>query len=278
MSNNTETLHVTFLMSGAGELREAFRRVGRSDRVAAFCEFLQCGPIDPPTPEDRLRWLVDELGFERKDWDWLPGDVARFWRLISDSAAHCVVWTSSRSAGEHSAFLSWLECMGDQPYDVIDLANVDVTWRRSGRGPALSLGLLSADQIAGDALWDGARPLSSEERRGHGDSWRKLRAENAPLRIIGCDGLCSAPMTYLDERLLSLASHDWQPAVRLIGFGIAEDGDYFQQPDFILASRLHALIGAGKLECRLPPGGLGTFYGLTPLLRYAEVRLARIQS
>ncbi|MCL2716928.1 MAG: DUF3658 domain-containing protein [Alphaproteobacteria bacterium] len=172
--------------------------------------------------------------------------------------------------------------MGDQPYNVIDLANVDVTRRRidgrTQRRPALSLGLIDHDEISGDALWDYAGPLSSEQRRVHVGSWRQLRAENAPLRIIGPDGLRSAPIRYFDERLLSRASHDWQSAVRLIGMALGDERDYFQQPDFILASRLHTLIAAGKLECRFPAGGPGQFFGLTPLRHDAEVRLPRTPS
>ena len=281
MSKNTETLHVIFSNSSAPELREALRSVGRTDRIVGFREFLQCGPIDPPAPADRLRWLVDELGFARSDWDWLPGDVDRFWRLASESGPRRVVWTSSRSACEHSAFLSWVERMGDRPYDVIDLANIDVTWRgndgRTQRGLALSLGMLDSDVIAGEALWDHARSLTSEERQTHVGTWRKLRAENAPLRIIGPDGLRSAPITYFDKSLLSQASHDWQRVVRVIGLALVEgDGKYFQQPDWVLAARLHALIAAGELECRLPPEGPAYFYGLTPLRHHAEVRLPKI--
>ena len=227
--------------------------------------------------------MVAELGYLRKDWDWLPRNVNAFWRRASEPASRRIVWTSSRSANEHTAFLAWIERMDGQQYDVVDLADIEVTEStvdgRRRRHKALSLGMLGSDTIAAEALWDRARPLSPSEQAAHLDAWRRLRSEDAPLRIAGPEGLASAPISCFDAALMSHASDQWQRVVRLIGGVLADQGRYFQVGDHVLAARLVHLIAAGKLESCLPATGnaddLGHYFGLTTLPAGAEVRLPR---
>lgn len=283
MPESLQTMHVVISASGAGSLRQALRAAGRrKERIVAFPDHLSYGPIDPPDPESRLDWMVAALGHERTDWDWLPEHVNEFWRRASEPAARTVVWTSSRSADEHAAFLAWVERMDGQPYDVADLGDIEITKRykdgRQRRDKAVSLGLLPPEAIVEAALWDLARPLDAFERMAHLSTWRRLRTENAPLRIIGPDGLKSAPISAFDASLLSYASDQWQRAIRLIGSVMAfEFPDYFQVDDHILAARLVHLIATGELESRLPAGAAtderGYHFALTTLPRDTEVRL-----
>jgi len=227
--------------------------------------------------------MVAELGYLRKDWDWLPRNVNAFWRRASEPASRRIVWTSSRSANEHTAFLAWIERTDGQQYDVIDLADIEVTRSakdgRQRRDKALSLRMVGPDTIAAEALWDYARSLNPSEQNAHVDAWRRLRAENAPLRIAGAGGLASAPISYFDASLMSHASDQWQSVVRLIGGVLADQGPYLQVGDHVLAARLVHLIAAGKLESRPPATGsaddVGYHFSLTTLPRGAEVRLPR---
>jgi hypothetical protein len=277
------TLHIVLSVSAPGLLRQALKAADRRDKVVGFSDCLACGPIDPPAPAARLRWLVSELGYLREDWDWLPRNVNAFWRHASEPASRRIVWTSSRSANEHCAFLAWVERMDGQQYDVVDLADIEVTVRaddgRQWRDKALSLGMLGAESIAAEALWDRARPLNPSEQTAHLDVWHRLRAENAPLRIIGPDGLTSAPISAFDSSLLSHASDQWRRIARLIGGVLADEGPYFQAGDNVLAARLAHLIAIGKLESRPPEKGAAGdtgYFGSTTLPVGTEVRLPRL--
>jgi hypothetical protein len=102
----------------------------------------------------------------------------------------------------------------------------------------------------------------------HQGLWRRLRAENAPLRIVDAGGLRSAPITFFDQQLLSFAKTSWQKPARIIGETIMEwvgppTDPYFQAGDMILAVRLIALVEAGVLEGR----------GDLTDIRQSEVRL-----
>jgi hypothetical protein len=92
-------------------------------------------------------------------------------------------------------------------------------------------------------------------RERHHGLWRRLRVEDAPLRVIDADGLRSAPITFFDQQLLSFAKASWQKPARIIGEAIAEwvgspMEPYFQAGDGILAVRVFALVEAGVLEGR----------------------------
>ncbi len=55
-------LHIAFTESGSHRLREALRQVGRPDRVVALTDDLTIGPINPPNPTLRARWIRSEIG------------------------------------------------------------------------------------------------------------------------------------------------------------------------------------------------------------------------
>src|SRR5262249_26266458 len=175
-----------------------------------------------------------------------------------------VAWMSRRSAPEYCGFLEWLWRLGDLPCEVIDLTDMPV----GGRRRAFLLGLLEADEIASNRLWDRAVPLDVAGRERHRDLWHRLQAENAPLRVVDADGLHSAPITFFDQQLLSFAKVSWQKPARIIGEVLAEwvgspMEPYFQAGDGILADRVFALVEAGVLEGR----------GDLTDIRQSEVRL-----
>jgi hypothetical protein len=268
-------------ISAGGLLRQALRRAGRQEKVVTFPDLLAHGPINPPDPAARVEWLVSELRFARKDWDWLPEEVEAFWAQASDASGRRVVWTSSRSANEHAAFLHWVERAGEEPYEFLDLGDIEVERRmrdgRTVRDRARTLGMVRPDIIAAEALWDRAANLDPAERARLTDYWRVLQRENAPLRWMGTGGLRSAPLSILDGPLMSHTGREWTRTVRVIGHTLAEQfDDHFQVGDHILAARLATLVRAGEVECRVPvdaeeePG-----WGLADLPRNSEVRCAR---
>ena len=238
-----QTLHVVFSPSAAPELRKALKLAGRTDAVAACIESFSWGPIDPGDPPQRARWMDEVL--ETTPWD-LEATDRDFWRDALDSRHRLVAWTSTRVALERAGFLNWLWRLGDAPCEVIDLSKARV------RDYPAILGLLYAEDFLSLGLLDAAAPLSPADRARHHETWQRLRAENAPLRIIQDGELASAPLDVFDSKLLSHASSDWTPAARLVGEVLAEvfDDYLFQVGDIVLASRLWALVEAGQLEER----------------------------
>jgi hypothetical protein len=80
--------------------------------------------------------------------------------------------------------------------------------------------------------------------------WARLRAENAPLRVISSQGLVSAPITFFDPVLLSCATDKWQRVARIVGEALVKDMEdgLLQYGDLLLSARVQALVEAGGLE------------------------------
>jgi hypothetical protein len=278
---HSNTLHLVLSLSAPGLLRQALRQAGLRENVVGFTDCLAIGPINPPAPRRRARWLASTLhhGWSG-DWNWLPQSVYGFWREARQPGRRRIVWTSSRSANQHAAFLACVERFGDEPYEVIDLADVEVEIRfddgRRRREKALSLSMLGPETIVRENLWRLARPLSTAERAAALEQWRQLKAEDAPLRVLGPQGLRSASVDHFDATLLSHATSSWQPAPRIIGYTMADEMDdgYLQTGDPFLFSRLSALIQDGRLEARPRPlEGKGGKVEDLPFPLRTEVRL-----
>jgi hypothetical protein len=60
---NPPPLHIVFTMSGAGALRAAISESGGGDRVICLPDPLNFGPVNPPDPELRRKWVEEELGW-----------------------------------------------------------------------------------------------------------------------------------------------------------------------------------------------------------------------
>jgi len=250
------TLHVVFSRSAAGLLYQALKKGGRSDRILAFDDNLGFGPIDPPDPDVRLDWMVQELGVARKDWDWLPEDTRDFWSVALAANGRTVVWTTKRMVREYSAFLEWVRLLEERPYDVVDLTDTEIAWRRpdgaTTKARVTSLAHLNPDYVDILSLLDRAAPLSPSLRQQYQEMWQQLRSESAPLRILRADRLRSAPMTHLDNLVCAHTSDAWLSVMRVVGetMGNAWADDGIQVDDLVLCARVRALVDAGKLEAR----------------------------
>ncbi len=242
------TVHVVFNMSAAGSIRQAFSRVGRNERVLGFPDDLSFGPIDPPSARLRQAWSKNELGCDFED---VVQMADPFWAEATSPATLPVAWVSRRNAAEYSGFLEFVWRQGDAPFRVVDFAGLEYTGLGGGVLAAESLGLLSPDQIVEAQLWDQQRALRPDEIGAFREVWRRLRQENAPLRVVDETGLVSAPITRFDDAIVSCASSDWQKGARLVGTTMGEliDRPPSQCPsDLVLWARVRALGEAGVLE------------------------------
>ncbi len=125
--------------------------------------------------------------------------------------------------------------------------------------------MIHSETIIRNALWDLARPITPEERKSYQSLWQRLRAEDAPLRVLKEGELVSAPLSYFDPLLLSFTTSEWRRAMRLVGdaLGSLDYENCFGTFDIILSARIRSLVQAGQLEAR---GDLYELYS-------AEVRL-----
>jgi hypothetical protein len=284
-------LHIVFSEGAAWSLRGALRRLGRNDRIACLFDDLSYGPIDPPDPQARHQWVVDQLGFT--GWPETPegvtpfaetefGDVEledvpatsrTFWTRALTPGPRRIVWASRRSATEYAGLLEWIWRAGDLPCDIVDLTAATSSRHPPACGPpktrqAFHLASLWPDDIVADDWLGQAKALPPAARAHHRELWGRLRAENAAFRVIVDGELQSAPITAFDDLLLSKAKTRWRKIAMMVGLTICDQNDAGADhaPDMVLAARVKALITAGHLE----------FAGMDPFaISFAEVRLAK---
>jgi Protein of unknown function/Domain of unknown function (DUF1835) len=249
----TQTIaHFVFTPSGAGCLVQALRKAGRDDPVVASFDDLSFGPINPSDPSLRARWVENELG--NTEWHPHTAESERDWHEALFPNHRKVAWLTRRSAMEYAGFLEWLWRLGNAPCEVVDLSEVKLSCRseHGSRPPrlAVSLGMLHPDTIRDHKLWDLAEPLQLTERSRYLELWRQLRSENAPLRVVDCDKLVSAPISFFDSVLMSCVTDKWQKVSRVVGEAMVSDMDHdiCQTGDMFLAARINALAKGGRLE------------------------------
>jgi hypothetical protein len=238
MSSATPPLHVTFSSSAMVSLLQAFDRLGRKEEVLPLVDRLGCGPIEPGTFEQRRQWMDDELGIEYDAW--YEERVPAFWERVTTMRTPIVAWMSQRSADEHCGFLELLWRVQDAPLSVVDVTDVDASF--SG---------IRSDVIVDRKLYERAAPVAADDRARHAADWRRLRAENAALRVMTDAGLASAPITHFDDVIRSFVTADWQKCNKVIAnvLGKLRDGRY-QPPgsDDVLFGRLLALMDDERIE------------------------------
>jgi hypothetical protein len=97
-------------------------------------------------------------------------------------------------------------------------------------------------------LLDRERPATTLEVEQASENWRRLKAENAPFRVVTATGLVSAQIDYFDSSILERATPKWTKVARIIGETMAlADQPYIQVGDTMLLARVVALVEEGKL-------------------------------
>ena len=247
------TLHIVFNPSAAAGLRDALRQAGRDERVVGPFDSLSFGPINPPDPELRRKWVEKELGYT--GWENVVGEATSFWPEALSITNRRIAWLSQRSAQEYAGFLEWLWRLGEEPIEVIDLTDVMVAGSKTEPIKphlAISLGILPSNQILENDLLNRTEKLSTVLRTRYRELWGRLRTENAPLRVLSEGALVSAPLSFFDSLLISCAKPEWQKAARVIGEALWESStaSVLQTGDLVLSARARALASAGLLESR----------------------------
>jgi hypothetical protein len=247
--NAPPTLHVVFNMSAAGTIRQALEQIGRRERVIGLPDNLSFGPIDPPSARSRWEWAEQWLDCEYEE---VAKMADLFWAEAKSPDIVPVVWVCRHCASEYAGFLEFVWRRADAPLGVVDATGPRfVGPGQSGTRVARSLGVMTRKEILDARPTDRQTTLRAQEIESYRATWRRLRKENAPLRIIDDTGLVSAPISYFDDVLLSCATDAWGKAARVVGATMAKlwERPHGDSPsDMLLWARLLALADAGTLE------------------------------
>lgn len=227
-------------------MRQLIRDASLSDGLLRWPDDLSCGPIDTDNGRRRAVWW----GHTDDDWK-LEDTLNEFWNQVEKSEDRLVVWFSSHSAEEACFFLNWVDRLGDRCYEVIDVTGRQFPYTLHDGTPAMTKPANAVSSLGPRwlaAMFGSERALTNEEKNRDRQSWNRLKAENAPFRVVSPDGLVSAPETFFDQSLLDLANENWQKLARLIGDAMRNNSEpYLQVGDEMLQTRVAALVSQGKL-------------------------------
>jgi len=254
-------LHIVFSGFAAEQLREGLVLAGRDEEVCGQDDNWALGPIDSEDLDARLDAVgktleIDIDAEERRE-------IITFWQTALDATRPRIVWLSQWSTLEYCGFLEWLRRNADAPFLLVDLTDVAIPGRNDPQvqWPIQCTPLVDSKAFAENALWTLAIAPSPSRLRGWRSLWERLRAENAPLRVIAPGGLESAPIHYFDGEILKHATADWKFDRYIVGHVLADmmdesfrEGGVYQCGDLILFARIRALVEQGRLE------GLGNPY------------------
>jgi Protein of unknown function/Domain of unknown function (DUF1835) len=240
------TLHIAPGHSAGGTLRQAIRDAGRNDEVLFFRDDLSCGPIDTVDLAGRVAWWSRYYG---DDWETEVAPLKAFWDRVATTDDRLVVWFGRHSALELAFFLAWADRLDERSYSIIDVTGVQVpsTDGSSVLRPSRScVSIMPPYHLR--SLLGRERQVTAQQAEEAREQWRRLKAENAPFRIVTPGGLVSAPLDHFDPLLMERVTGEWRKVARVVGDTMEYNSEpYSQVGDIMLLARVMALIGEGKL-------------------------------
>ncbi len=214
MTREESRLHITF--PAAWRLEGALRTMGVEESVAVLRDNYSMGPINPGDAVQRAEWEREEL----EDDHPLAAscEVAAFWQNVSAWTGRLVVWMNSRSVVELCGLHVLLWRLPSARLDIVDVANIEFCPENArAYDERWALAFVTDARITEKSLINIAKPVSDIQRASLRRTWRQLRAENAPLRVLTSSGLASAEITHFDDLIRAEITHDWRRFARVIG-------------------------------------------------------------
>jgi hypothetical protein len=210
-----KTIHILYNTSAAGTVREALKQIGVHEKVIAIGDHLGYGPIDSGIAARRA-WLDENLGDA-------SGETVEFaeinWREALGPDTLPIIWTCRSDPGDYACFLEFLSRVGERPFETVDATGLMIAGRVN---LWCALGVLTEEQIIASSLFERRKSLTADEIAAGRETWRRLKAENALLRITENNTLLSKPASFFDPLLLDQGSGEWALGVRLVGHAMAE--------------------------------------------------------
>ncbi len=246
-------VHVIFAASAAGSVRQALNEMGCREAVIGLLDDLSYGPIDPSSNPARREWMGRSLGEGYREV--VQRADLFFWPEATSPIALPLAWFSRRRASEYAGFLEFVWRMEDSSYRIVDVTDVELDAPKSAGAKIIlsALSLLAPRQVIEARPLDRQRAPEPDEVEHYRALWRKLRAENAPLRVVDKNGLASAPINHFDDVIVSCASGEWRKGAFVVGSTIMTllETPMPQSPgDAMLWTRVCALADAGILEIK----------------------------
>lgn len=250
-----KTIQIAPGSSAGVSLRQAMLQAGRDDEVLPFLDDLSCGPIDSDDHEGRVNWWwqVSEPA-ERQE------KIGAFWERVTTTDDRLVVWYGRHCAQELAVFLALSGRLGDRPYEVIDVAGHQWYYTQPDGTTALRLPTTRVATIGPERLRSflgTERQPTTEKREAARSRWRRLKAENAPFRVVTDEGLASAPLDHFDHLIMGKVTTEWQKINLVVHYTMGEASEpYHQVGDMMLHLRVMALVEDGQLEADGDPGNM----------------------
>jgi hypothetical protein len=223
------------------------RLAGRNDEVLSWFDDLSCGPIASDDAAERAKWWAPFHSGDRN----VETELTAFWNRVLTTDDEFVVWFGRHSASEHAFSLAWADRLGDRPYKLIDVTGRRfLVKQRDDREnlsePIPSVGIMNPEMLK--TLLGGERAPTAEEKDQLPQTWRRLKVENAPFRIVTEAGLVSAPVDVFDPLLLERATPEWRIVAHIVGDAMGYNSEpYMQVGAGMLLMRVIALVNDGKL-------------------------------
>jgi len=241
-------VHVVPGDSAAASVGQALKLIGARERVVAVGDPLCYGPIVGDA-DARRAWLEDNLGDGYGD---CVDAGERAWRDALAEGAYPVIWTCRADASEYAGFLEFLSRVGARPFGLIDATDLIVEGRNT-RWPVAALSLVPAEQMLVLNLFQRRRHMTAHEMARARVLWSRLKAENAPLRVVEIGALMSQPLSFFDAALLDEVAglRDWERATRIVGGAMARFGceaPHRRVSDSFIWKRYLALVDQGAVE------------------------------
>lgn len=240
------TLHLAFDQPSARSISDALAIMRRPEPVIALVDNLSYGPIRDQTLARRRDFYDEEWAYELDTDFW--ADVARFWAdaTVGD---HVVAWFSSRCVRELTGLMQLVH-LRTAPVSFVNVADLVVSESERDALVSSSMAFVSPREIVSRGLIDLATQADAETLEKLRTQWGRLRAEDAPLRILTREGIQSVAITYFDDTLLAHTTKEWSSCARIVGdahYAIGQSR-FDQTTDGFLWTRLRALIASGLLE------------------------------
>ena len=204
--------------------------------------------MDFASVKSRSAWVEDVV---RCEWLEVVERAEWFWREALSPDRAILAWVCFDDAAEYCGFLEFVWRIGETPFQVIDATGLEFTRSFDRKWTPRTLGVLQPEQMIEAGLFGRAKPLSPEVIEHYRQTWRRMRKENAPLRIVSPAGLVSAPTTHFNSLLMRYATNEWRRGAQVVGEALGELWESAASPhasDLWLWGRVLALAEQGVLD------------------------------
>ncbi|MEE4485672.1 DUF3658 domain-containing protein [Serratia ficaria] len=212
--------------------------------VLEFPDTLSFGPLyaldDDRALAQRLRWLQQMYQSvhapEWHDGELMSARIVQLRQQLARLTGQVTLWLGD-NADEQLMLRALMPLLAERRVFVVNVSEL------AGRD---TTGWCSVEML--EPLWIRRRELSAAEKSALIADWRRLLAENAPVRIFAQEKLQGKAQDFHDSLLLAHCPADYTQGSRVIGAAMVNSP--YPVGDTLLNFRLYALIAQGTLQAQ----------------------------